>query len=119
MDPHDMTKGMLRALAVRLDDEEPDEDDEEKKEDRLSRESVVMLNLLKKERTVIISEMVTPRLTHRIISQLLWLPLDGARPGDYELLLTIRDELTGLEREVREPFTIAAAARATDASPGR
>ena len=73
MDPHDMTKGMLRALAVRLDDEEPDEDDEEKKEDRLSRESVVMLNLLKKERTVIISEMVTPRLTHRIISQLLWL----------------------------------------------
>jgi ATP-dependent Clp protease protease subunit len=73
MDPHDMTKGMLSALAVRLDDEEPDEDDEEKKEDRLSRESVVMLNLLKKERTVIISEMVTPRLTHRIISQLLWL----------------------------------------------
>jgi VWFA-related protein len=50
------------------------------------------------------------------ISQLLWLPLDGARPGDYELLLTIRDELTGLEREVREPFTIAPAARATDAS---
>ena len=51
------------------------------------------------------------------ISQLLWLPLDGARPGEYELILTVRDELTGLEREVRETFTVAPAARATDAAP--
>jgi hypothetical protein len=53
------------------------------------------------------------------ISQLLWLPLEGARAGDYELVLTIRDELTGLEREVRETFTIAAGTRATSASPAR
>jgi VWFA-related protein len=53
------------------------------------------------------------------ISQLLWVPLDGARPGDYELVLTIRDELAGLEREIREPFSVAPAARATALSPAR
>ena len=53
------------------------------------------------------------------ISQLLWVPLDGAPPGDYELVLTIRDELAGLEREVREPFSVTPAAQTTAASPGR
>jgi VWFA-related protein len=40
------------------------------------------------------------------ISQLLWLPLKGAEPGDYELVLTVEDELTGQAREVREPFAV-------------
>ena len=53
------------------------------------------------------------------ISQLLWVPLDGAPPGDYELVLTIRDEMAGLEREVREPFEVSPAVRSTIASPGR
>jgi hypothetical protein len=53
------------------------------------------------------------------ISQLLWVPLEGTPPGAYELALTIRDEIAGLEREVREPFTVNPAARATAASPAR
>jgi len=74
MDRHEMTRGRLKALDVRLDEDDPDGDDEEEeKQEKLSRESVVVLDLLKKERTLIISEMVTPRLTHRIMSQLLWL----------------------------------------------
>lgn len=53
------------------------------------------------------------------ISQLMWLPLEGAEPGDYELVLTVRDELSGLEREVREPLTITppAARAALSSSP--
>ena len=74
MDPDEMTNGRLKALEVRLDEDDPDgEEEEEEKQEKLSRESVVVLDLLKKERTLIISEMVTPRLTHRIMSQLLWL----------------------------------------------
>jgi ATP-dependent Clp protease protease subunit len=75
MDPHAMTKGRLKAMGARLDEDDPDgeEEEEEKREDKLSRESVVVLDLLKKERTVIISEVVTSRLTQRVMSQLLWL----------------------------------------------
>lgn len=48
----------------------------------------------------------------------MWRPLEGAEPGDYELLLAIKDELTGAEREVQEPFTVTPAlARAAVASP--
>jgi len=35
--------------------------------------------------------------------------LGGARPGDYELVLRVRDEIGGRTAEVREPFEIAAA----------
>lgn len=62
--------------------------------------------------------LVTPTSLGRI-SQLLWVPLEGTPDGDYELVLTIRDELTGIEREVREPFEVTAAVRSTTASPGR
>jgi VWFA-related protein len=34
--------------------------------------------------------------------------LTGAAPGDYELVLTVRDELAGKTIEVREPFTVEA-----------
>ena len=36
------------------------------------------------------------------------IPLTGAPPGDYELVLTVRDELVGKAVEVREPFTVEA-----------
>jgi VWFA-related protein len=62
--------------------------------------------------------LVTPTSLGRI-SQLLWVPLEGTPPGAYELVLTVRDELTGTEREVSEPFEVMPAARATSASPGR
>lgn len=51
-----------------------DEEDEEEEEKGLyERESRVALDLLKKERTIFISETVTPKLTHRVATQLLWL----------------------------------------------
>jgi hypothetical protein len=34
--------------------------------------------------------------------------LRGAQPGDYDLVLTVKDDLTGEVVEVREPFTIVA-----------
>ena len=52
------------------------------------------------------------------ISQLLWLPLAGLEPGDYELALTIRDEIAGQQREVHEPFQVGPPARAA-ATTGR
>jgi VWFA-related protein len=33
-------------------------------------------------------------------------PLTDATPGDYEILMTIRDELAGQSIEIREPFTV-------------
>jgi hypothetical protein len=51
------------------------------------------------------------------ISQLLWLPLDGVEPGAYELTLSVRDEISGQEREVHEPFQVAAPR--TTAAPAR
>jgi VWFA-related protein len=44
-------------------------------------------------------------------------PLEGAPSGRYELVLDLRDEVTGREMEVREPFSVeppAAAPRASD-----
>lgn len=54
----------------RLDDE-----DEEEEEERAAyeKESRVAFDLLKRERTIFISETVTPKLTHRVTTQLLWL----------------------------------------------
>jgi hypothetical protein len=52
------------------------------------------------------------------ISQLLWLPLQDVEPGDYELTLRVKDELSGQERELREPFQVVPPARAAS-SPGR
>jgi hypothetical protein len=40
------------------------------------------------------------------VSRLMGLPLEGYPPGDYELVLTVRDEVSGREREEREPFRI-------------
>jgi hypothetical protein len=32
--------------------------------------------------------------------------MDGATPGDYQLVINLRDELSGKTLEVREPFTL-------------
>lgn len=40
------------------------------------------------------------------VSQMLSLSLQGARPGSYELVLTVRDEVAGRSVEVSEPFTV-------------
>jgi len=36
----------------------------------------------------------------------LYLSLQGAAPGDYEVVLTIRDEVAGRAIEVTDPFTV-------------
>jgi hypothetical protein len=41
------------------------------------------------------------------VARLLQIPLEGVDPGGYELVLTVRDEITGRAEEVREPFTLA------------
>jgi VWFA-related protein len=43
------------------------------------------------------------------LSRLVGAPLRGATPGEYELVLRLRDELAGKDLEVREPFTVVAA----------
>jgi ATP-dependent Clp protease protease subunit len=54
--------------------EEPDEPDEGQEEARKpTRMGRVAFDLLKKERMILISEEVSPRLTERVISQMLWL----------------------------------------------
>ena len=82
MDFEEIEELRIRAQRARLDDDEDDDDDDDEKKDeeKLSRESVLMLDLLRKERTIIISEQVTPKLTQRIISQLLWLDSASEAP---------------------------------------
>jgi hypothetical protein len=46
------------------------------------------------------------------VSRLMGLPLEGYPLGEYELVLTIRDEVSGREREDREPFRIEEAGAA-------
>jgi len=40
------------------------------------------------------------------LSRLIQLPLTGRAVGDYELVLTVTDEVAGRTREVVEPFSI-------------
>jgi VWFA-related protein len=41
------------------------------------------------------------------LARLLQIPLEGMGPGGYELVLTVRDEVSGQLQELREPFTLA------------
>ncbi len=65
-------------LLPRMDEEE--EEDEEENKVVYERESRVALDLLKKERSIFISETVTPKLTERLATQLLWLDSMGESP---------------------------------------
>ena len=76
-------KARLAAYRSRMDDD-PEDDDEESGE-KQAKESPITLDLLKKERTVVISEVVTPKLTQRILSQLLW--LDGQSENPIKLFI--------------------------------
>ena len=49
------------------------------------------------------------------LTRLIQIPLAGTAAGDYELVLTVRDEVAGEEREVVEPFSITASAGASAA----
>lgn len=42
------------------------------------------------------------------ISQMVALSLQGASPGEYEIVLNVRDEVSGQLLEVRDPFTVVA-----------
>jgi VWFA-related protein len=44
--------------------------------------------------------------------RLIQIPLAGAPPGEYELVLSVRDEVTGQARELVEPFSVTATATA-------
>lgn len=71
----------VRAAHLGDGEEEDDDDEEEEKnEDRMEKESFVAMDLLKSERTIVISEPVTPKLTHRILAQLLWLDSQSEKP---------------------------------------
>ena len=47
------------------------------------------------------------------LSRLVGTRLATAEPGDYEFVLTIRDEIAGKSLEVREPFTVVPAPAAS------
>ncbi|MDE0739548.1 MAG: ATP-dependent Clp protease proteolytic subunit [Planctomycetota bacterium] len=59
------------------DDEEEGEDEKEQKAPKVP---AVAMDLLKKERTIIISEEVSPKLTQRVMSSLLWLDSQSDDP---------------------------------------
>ncbi|HEX9186981.1 MAG TPA: hypothetical protein VGB87_07915 [Vicinamibacteria bacterium] len=43
------------------------------------------------------------------MSRVVGMPLDGALPGDYELVLQLEDEVTGQGLEARERFRLVEA----------
>ena len=57
-----------------------DEEGEEEKEQKAPKPPAVAMDLLKKERTIIISEEVSPKLTQRVMSSLLWLDSQSDEP---------------------------------------
>ena len=63
---------------IHLGDEE--EEGEDEKEQKAPKIPAVAMDLLKKERTVIISEEVSPKLTQRVMSSLLWLDSQSDDP---------------------------------------
>ena len=63
--------------ASQLNDEDDEEREEKEKKEKMS---PIGLDLLKKERTVIISEEVSPKLTQRLLGSLLWLDSQSEDP---------------------------------------
>jgi ATP-dependent Clp protease protease subunit len=62
---------------IHLDD---DEEGDDEKEQKAPKTPAVAMDLLKKERTIIISEEVSPKLTQRVMSSLLWLDSQSDDP---------------------------------------
>lgn len=67
------------VTSVLLDDEDEEDEPSGAKEIKLET-AKINLDILRKERTILISEVVTPKLTERITSQLLWLDLQSNAP---------------------------------------
>ena len=67
----------LELNGPRFDDDDDDENEEEKA--RLETAKIA-LDLLKRERTLLISEVVSPKLTDRLARQLLWLDSQSNDP---------------------------------------
>ncbi|HBO50553.1 MAG TPA: ATP-dependent Clp protease proteolytic subunit [Planctomycetes bacterium] len=67
----------LKLIHLSDDDEEEGEDE---KEQKAPKAPAVAMDLLKKERTIIISEEVSPKLTQRVMSSLLWLDSQSDDP---------------------------------------
>jgi VWFA-related protein len=53
------------------------------------------------------------------VSRMIGFSLQDAAPGDYEILMRIRDELSGRSLDLREPFTVTAPADAAAAPSSR
>lgn len=64
---------------IHLSDDE-EEEGEDEKEQKAPKAPAVAMDLLKKERTIIISEEVSPKLTQRVMSSLLWLDSQSDDP---------------------------------------
>jgi ATP-dependent Clp protease, protease subunit len=62
------------------DPEEPEEPGEPEERTRAPRLGKIALDILKKDRTILISEEVSPRLTERVFTQLLWLDSQSQDP---------------------------------------
>ncbi len=81
-DPFDPALDPLaRHPSLTRQQEEPEEPEEEHEEARKpTRLNRITMDLLKKERTVLISEEVSPRLTERVAAQLMWLDSQSEDP---------------------------------------
>jgi hypothetical protein len=51
------------------------------------------------------------------VSRLIGFSLQDAVPGDYEIVVRIKDELSGRSLDLREPFTVTTPAEPPPASP--
>ncbi len=79
LDPEEREAAIPSPLGQEPDyPEEPEEPAEEK--GRIPRLGRIIYDLLKKERMILISENVSPKLTERITSQLLWLDAQSQDP---------------------------------------
>lgn len=81
----EIEEARLARYLGRLDDPDEDEEEESEKEEKPERESIIALDILRKERTIVISEPITPKLTHRVLTQFLW--LDAQREAPIKLFI--------------------------------
>jgi hypothetical protein len=51
------------------------------------------------------------------LSRIIGFPLEAAPPGEYELVMSVKDELSGRTVDLREPFTVVAGATPPSAAP--
>lgn len=61
------------AQRAQEEEEEDDEEKEDSKEEKNGKEGLIGFEVLKQNRCIFISEPVTPKLTQRVLTQLLWL----------------------------------------------